>query len=230
MTETSTDEVKQTLAEYERLAISTGETVQIDPPEFSKDGDHWLPFTGTIQPRWARATVHRDGIPTTVYVAWDEALPAEDSWRALWERKPMTLFGAFTIRAALRRAFRDVIGDRHEPDDMPDSPPAAVTAAEPVDWEARLAAASTPAEVVQVHNAAKAARAMTPALEVALRKKARDLIHPAGEALVAAASVRAESAKMPDPQPTARPRPTPPTIRPEDTVHQVKRPARKGKK
>lgn len=231
-TEPTAEAVKQTLAEYERLAISTGATVQIDAPEFSENGVDWSPVWGAgeghVLPSFARVTVHRDGIPTTVYVAWDEALPAEESWRALWQRKPMTLFGAFTIRAALRRAFRDVIGDRHEPDDLPDTPPAAETPAETVDWEARIAAASTPAEVVQVHNAAKAARAMTPALEVALRKKARDMIHPAAEALVAAASVRAESAKMPDPQPFARPRPTPPSIRPEDTVR--RRPAGKGKK
>lgn len=221
-TETTAEAVKQTLAEYERLAISTGATVRIDAPEFSRNGITWSPvwcpetLLTDDHPQFARVTVHRDGIPTTVYVSWDEALPAEDSWRALWERKPMTLFGAFTIRAALRRAFRDVIGDRHEPDDLPDSPPAAETVER--DWETELAEAKTPAEVVALHQAAKAARAVTPALEVALRKKANDLLRAERERL---------AAKTPDRQPASRPRPAPPAVRPEETV---RRPRKKGGK
>src|SRR5690606_15784417 len=68
VTETTTDEVKQTLAEYERLAISTGATVQIDAPEFSENGIDWSPVWGAgeghVLPSFARVTVHRDGIPT----------------------------------------------------------------------------------------------------------------------------------------------------------------------
>lgn len=217
MTETTTDEVKQTLAEYERLALSTGAKVQIDPPEFSENGVDWSPVWITDlgeHPGYARVTVHRDGIPTTVYVAWDEALPAEESWRQLWQRKPMTLFGAFTIRAALRRAFREVIGDRHEPDDMPDSPPAAETPAEPADWETLIADVETPEALAMLHHSMKLARAVTPQLEVALHAKRHDLT-PDAERVIAT------TAGMP------RPKPAPPAVRPEDTV---RRPRKKGGK
>lgn len=213
-TEPTTETVKQTLAEYERLAISTGAKVQIDAPEFwsGLSVNEWSPvWSGDDHPKFARVTVYRDDVPTTVYVAWDEAVPAEESWRALWQRKPMTMFGAFTIRAALRRAFRDVIGDRHEPDDLPDTPP---PPAEPVDWAARIEDASTATEVAELHKTMRAARAVTPALEVALRKKAQDLLRQ--KAAVASAGA------------SPRPRPTPPSIRPEDTVR--RRPAGKGKK
>lgn len=162
---TNIDDVAQTLAEYERLAISTGDTVQIDPPEFSADGLAFAPFWAAEQPPIAaRATVHRAGIPTTVYVAWGESLPAEDSWRALWLAKPMKLFGAYTVRAALRRAFRDAIGDRREPDE------ATATITSPVrDWEAEIDDAPTADAVHALHAEMKRARAVTPQLEAQLR-------------------------------------------------------------
>lgn len=124
----SAETIQQTLAEYERLAIGTGEWNGTDAPEFSDDGEHWstawLPIShadlnGDRYPLLARATVWRKGVkrPTVVVIRWEEALPAIEEWRALWLRKPVTLFGAFALRAALRRAFRDVIGDRREPDE-----------------------------------------------------------------------------------------------------------------
>jgi hypothetical protein len=124
------DAVQQTLAEYERAAIGTGEWKGTDAPEFSEDGETWstawLP-KGQLDPNldvWigfpalARATVHRKGVrPVVVVIRWNEALPAVEPWRTLWEMKPTTLFGAFALRAAYRRAFRDVIGDHHAPDE-----------------------------------------------------------------------------------------------------------------
>ncbi len=166
---TNIDDVAQTLAEYERLAITSGAKVQIDPPEFSTDGDHWLPIVGELTPRWARATVHRDGTPTTVYASWDESLPIETAqtddgrlWRDIWEQKPMQRFGSFVVRAALRRAFREVVGDRVEPDeDAPRIPESASAAPAARDWAAEYAAATTVDELDGIRRAARAARENT---------------------------------------------------------------------
>lgn len=120
----SAEAVQQTLAEYERLAIGTGEWNGTDAPEFSNDGEHWSTAWMRVEhedehPVFARATVYRKGVkrPIVVVIRWEEALPAVDDWRALWLRKPVALFGAFALRAALRRAFRDAIGDQHGPDE-----------------------------------------------------------------------------------------------------------------
>lgn len=164
---TNIDDVAQTLAEYERLAIGTGAAVQIDPPEFSADGTTWAPFwMGEAPPVAARVTVHRNGIPTTVYVSWAESLPAEESWRALWIAKPMKLFGAYTIRAGLRRAFRDAIGDRREPDETTAAP-----AAPARDWAAEIDTAGDVDAVHALHAEMKRARAVTPDLELQLRNR-----------------------------------------------------------
>lgn len=122
------DAVQQTLADYERAAIETGEWNGTDAPEFSDDGVTWSTAWAPgpeeyATPTFARATVYRKYVkrPVVVVVRWDEALPADDEWRALWMRKPVALFGAFALRAALRRAFRDVIGDHHAPDEQHDN-------------------------------------------------------------------------------------------------------------
>jgi hypothetical protein len=128
----SAEAVQQTLAEYERLAIGTGEWNGTDAPEFSHDGETWstawardtdgllVEIDTDEHPVFARATVYRKRVkrPTVVVVRWDESLPADDHWRTLWQRKPVTMFGAFALRAALRRAFRDVIGDQYGPDEQ----------------------------------------------------------------------------------------------------------------
>lgn len=141
---TTIDDVAQTLADYERLAITSGARVQIDPPEFSADGEKWVPFwLGETPPVVARSTVHRDGIPTTVYVVWDESLPIETAmtndgrrWRDLWLERPTARFGSFATRSSLRRAFREVIGDRVEPDE--DAPKIAEKIADQTDWDTQL--------------------------------------------------------------------------------------------
>lgn len=140
------EQVQQTLAEYERLAIGTGATVRIDPPEFSAEGEAWSPLWLAVEsPTAARVTVYRGDVPTTVYVSWEESFPAVDEWRELWMLKPMKLFGAYTVRAALRRAFRDVIGDRREPDEVNrpvvDDRPAAGWDLPARDWLAEVKAA-----------------------------------------------------------------------------------------
>lgn len=173
-TDTTPEVVQQTLAEYERIAISTGEWNGSDAPEFSNDGvdftPAWLPTPDHEHPLVARASVYRKGVdrPTTAYVRWDEALPADEEWRARWLRDPIALFGSFTKRSALRSAFRDVIGDRREPDELPapvhtDSPDR--------DWLADLAEASTVDAVHALHADAKAARVVTVTLEREIRKR-----------------------------------------------------------
>ena len=117
----SAEAVQQTLAEYERLAIGTREWNGTDAPEFSDGGGllgamwttAWAPTEDGDHPAFARATVYRKGVrrPIVVVIRWEEALPAVDEWRELWLRKPVTLFGAFALRAAYRRAFHDVIDD-----------------------------------------------------------------------------------------------------------------------
>lgn len=199
MTET-VEAVQQTLAEYERLAIETSEWNGTEI-EFSNNGESWapvlLPTETSPHPLMARATVHRKGVavPTVVVVLWDEAVPAEDSWNALWQRKPHILFGSYAARAALRRAFRDVIGDRREPDEI--DPPAPVDA--DVDWGHELAQAATAAAVNELHQRAKLARAVTPQLEVALRERLTTINGG------------------PPPKPVVA-KPRPPRVRPEDTV------------
>ncbi|KQR90991.1 MAG: hypothetical protein J0I33_13845 [Microbacterium ginsengisoli] len=136
------DDVRETLAEYERLAMSTGAMVRIDPPEFaSPDASiDWAPWwLGDEPPQLVRVTVWRNGIQTQVYRAWQESLPVDPVWQELWRARPMTFFGASGIRAALRRAYRDVIGDHRQADDVePDAPeavtPEAVAPAPQHDW------------------------------------------------------------------------------------------------
>ena len=173
----SADVVQQTLSEYEQLVIGTGRFGGSEPPEFSEDGEHWSPAwvpSGPGQfPSFCRAAVWREGVqrPTVVVVRWDEALPVDPEWREIWLRKPTTLFGAFAKRSALRSAFRDVIGDRRGPDEEL----VVVQPGPPRDWAAELAEASTPDEVRELHAAAKAARAVTPQLEIAIRRRLYDV-------------------------------------------------------
>lgn len=231
MTDTVTVEaVQQTLAEYERLAIGTGEWNGTEAPEFSNglkvasplsivpDGldwtEAWQPTEEHPTPVYARATVWRKGVkkPAIVYVRWDEAVPAIEEWRELWLRKPVALFGAFTLRAAYRRAFRDVIGDRHEPDEAVGPVLTAPDEAAARDWFAELAAATTVEQVSELHKAAKRARIVTVQLDTEFRRRFRDL----------------GAGHLTPPEPARqRPIPTPPTVRPEDTVRKPRR--QKGK-
>ena len=171
------DEIQQTLAEYERLAISTEQWNGTEPPEFSDDGERWSaawrPSEPGQFPSFCRATVYRRDVdhPTIVVVRWDEALPTDDQWRQLWFRKPTTMLGSFARRAALRSAFRDVLGDRRGPDEEI----VVVQPASSRDWAADLATASTPDEVRAVWAEAKAARVVTPQLEIAIRRRLYDV-------------------------------------------------------
>lgn len=180
---TNIDDVAQTLAEYERLAITSGAKVQIDPPEFS-DGlslTPWTPFwIGAQPPKVARATVYRDDVPTVVYVVWDESLPVETAqtedgrlWRDLWIAQPTKRFGSFALRTALRRAFREVVGDRVEPDE--DAPRVAAPTPDPRNWDDEILLAQSLAELDATWADMRAHRARTGALEVAYRKRRDEL-------------------------------------------------------
>jgi len=226
---TTTEEVQQTLAEYERLAIQTGDEVRIDPPEFSLDGETWAPFFlpagPDVPPAFARATVYRDGIPTTVYVSWAEALPADEEWRERWLRAPMALFGSFTLRAALRRAFRDAIGDRREADE-----PADVPVATDRDWSAELAMANTPEAVEKLWDDAKRARAVTVELEQQFRRRIQVLAAPVVKVVkdvaTALSGIPGSGITAPPKSATAmmpRPVPSMPSLRPEETVRKPRK-------
>tara|TARA_R100000365_G_C2747600_1_gene77704 strand:- start:6175 stop:6912 length:738 start_codon:yes stop_codon:yes gene_type:complete len=158
------EDVARTLAEYERLAQGSGEWDGREPVEFTDDGVSWGPFwapTGDrTHPVAARCTVHRKGVavPTTAYVRWEEALPAEDSWRDLWAAKPTTLFGAFTARQAIRSAFREAIGNRREPDDPPTGAPRGVVMRTPEEWFTRLRGARTVEALDEVWEASVGVR------------------------------------------------------------------------
>lgn len=174
---TNIDDVAQTLAEYERLAIMSGAKVQIDPPEFSAGGSDWAPFwLGDTHPMIARATVHRDGIPTTVYVVWDESVPIDTAqtddgrlWRDLWLAQPTKRFGSFALRTALRRAFREVVGDRVEPDE--DAPRVGPVELDAPRWDDMLTAADTIAELDEIWAQMRTARARTGAREKVYRER-----------------------------------------------------------
>ena len=141
------DDVAQTLAEYTRYALSTGSRLEIDPVEFTADGEVWVPLWLPEEPPVAaRATVRRDGIPTILIRKWREALPGETVqtadgrlWRDIWEANPTERFESYVLRAALGRAFADVIGDRPEP-----GKPRVADTGEPAGWEP---AAPAPADV-----------------------------------------------------------------------------------
>ncbi|MDF2991865.1 MAG: MPMin1 gp15 [Microbacterium sp.] len=177
--EPTEEEVAKTLAEYERIAQETGEWDGREATEFSNDGvtfsPVWLKTPEHPHPLVARSTVHRKGvaIPTTSYVLWDEAVPADAAWSALWLARPTTLFGAFTARTAIRSAFRAAIGTRREPDDHPTGAPEAP--APQRDWMADLEAAQTSADLTQVWAEARAVRARTPEGEVLFDRKLAEL-------------------------------------------------------
>lgn len=190
MSDPTTDEVAQTLAEYERLAIGTGEFAGVDAPEFSHDGVTWTPFwIGDAHPQLARATVYRGAArhPITVVTAWGESVPTRDvslpsdamQWADLWESKPMKLFGAYTLRAAYRRGFRDAIGTRREPDEHEPTVPRPRTPEAPnVDYAAAITATGSLEDIEALHKRMRTARAVTPQLEVALRARRNELSAP----------------------------------------------------
>jgi hypothetical protein len=176
------EEFAQTLASYENAAIRTGQWNGTDAVEFSNDGAAWAPVwtkTDAFEfPAFARARVHRVGVEHAdwQYVSWAESIPAVDDWRALWERKPMKLFGAYAQRSAIRHAFRDVIGDRRDPDEV--DPAAPLTAPVPAperDWDADLENASTVEQLTEVWAAARTARARTAPREVVFERRLAQL-------------------------------------------------------
>ncbi|MER7522600.1 hypothetical protein ABTZ44_07500 [Microbacterium oxydans] len=173
MTEITEEAVQQTLQGYLTIATKTGELRGVNV-EFTADGVTWHPLIFDLAdgayPIAARARVHRAGWaePTHAPELWDEVVPADEGWRALWLARPHVLFGAHTLRAALRRTFADVLGDRREPDDLdalpaptPSSPHPASDDAEAIDWIARVDAAKTVAELNEVRAEARMARAVT---------------------------------------------------------------------
>jgi hypothetical protein len=176
----------------------------------------WTPFwlDRETPPALARATVYRKGIshPITVIVSWEESLPADEAWRELWLAKPMKLFGAYVLRAALRRAFRDVIGARREPDEIdpaaPTTPPApeGKSADDAAGYEAAIAAVQTVEDLDVLHKRMKRARAVTVQLEGKLRARRRELSEqPAGDAWTPEKPEKAEKPEQAKPAEVEKP-------------------------
>lgn len=230
--------VEHTLAEYERIAIGTGQWNGAEAPEFSNDGvtwsAAWLPSEDYPHPLLARATAYRHGVdrPTVAVVRWDECVPADDAWRDLWLRKPTALFGAFARRAAIRSAFRDVLGDRREPDEV--DPPKPAEPADQRDWFAAVEEAQTVDEVMQVHQAARRARVVTVELERAIRMRHRTIIGREAAKIEAAEPVAEQQTDVAPATGTAGatpqnfPKPSPPKVRLEETVRRPQ-PRKRGK-
>lgn len=184
------DDVAQTLAEYERLAIKTGAKVQIEPAEFTADGETWTPlWLSSDHPLAARVRVHRDDIVTERFVPWAEAVPTESAmtsdgrrWCDLWAARPSLRIGSYITRMALGTAFRDAIGDRRAPDDedVPDIARRAKTQ-EPVevDWDAAIETAPNVVDLDRVWADMRTARARSGAREVAYKARRAALV--AGE-------------------------------------------------
>lgn len=209
------DDVAQTLAEYERLAITSGAKVRIDPPEFSAGAADpvdavWAPYWLDKQnpPALARAAVWRDDVPTTVYVSWDESLPIETAqtddgrlWRDLWEKNPMQRFGSYALRTALRRAFREVIGDRVEPDeDAPKVPGKDTEPAAPRDWLYEMTMSRDVYDLDALWREMRAHHARTPKLEVEYKALRETLTAAEWEPAETIAKDTAPEIKRPAPQ------------------------------
>ena len=177
------EEVAQTLARYEALAIETGEWEGTEPAQFSADGETWRDFwLDADPPALARGVVKRRGVePVVVTMAWREAVPeqrevapGEIDWHAKWGQNPMAVFGAAVLRRAYQRAFRDVIGDHREQRQVSNNHPTSGEAWEaPRDFIAEVLLALTPSAVDDLWAAAKGHR--TPILERACRERKRAL-------------------------------------------------------
>ena len=182
------EEFQQTLASYEDAAIATGEWDGADAVEFSADGQTWSPvWIATLDqyardipfPKFARARVHRRGVlhADWRYLSWEESVPAAEDWRTLWERKPMKLFGAYALRDAIRHAFRDVIGDRRDADELDPAGPITSPAAEAParDWDKEIAEAASSEALTAIWAEARTERARTGAREVAYEARLAEL-------------------------------------------------------
>ena len=112
---TPQEDVLDTLREYERLARVTCPSYTI-ASRFTADGETWVNiWLHTEPPAGVKTVVVRDGVATEEARSWHEALPAEGEQRAEWLANPATRLRAFVERAALRRAFADVIVGREQP-------------------------------------------------------------------------------------------------------------------
>lgn len=175
------DDIAKTLGEFEAIAQKTGEWDGADAVEFSIDGSSWSTVWAAVGdwrfPPFARATVRRKGVtaPTVIVVAWDESVPADDEWRALWERKPMKLFGSFALRSAIRHAFRDVVGDLRGPDEGNDGPTIGKPA-DDTDWDGQLQSAADVEALDAVWERMREYRARTGAREKAHKARRAELL------------------------------------------------------
>lgn len=208
-TEITEEAVQQTLQGYLTIATKTGELRGVNV-EFTADGVTWHPAIFNLAegeyPLAARARVYREGwVEATAPIEmWDDVVPADEAWRALWFARQHVLFGAHVLRTALRRTFADVLGDRREPDDLAALPaPSAASPAsndtEAIDWLARVNAAKTIDELNAVRTEARLARSVTLPLKQRMDAR-RDEISGDAWATPAAAAQTPAAPKRREPQ------------------------------
>ncbi|KTS09061.1 hypothetical protein [Microbacterium testaceum] len=224
------EDFANTVAEYEALAIKSGEWDGIDASEFSDDGVVWSQvWPAGSAPAFARATVYRKGVraPQVAVIAWAESLPAAEEWRVLWERKPMTLFGSAAKRAAIRHAFRDLVGDRRDEDEFDPAAPAAPAAATVTrDWASELETAASADAIDATWREARAAHARTAQLEVIYLRRRDELRSQAWEPTQVTNTHAIETPREPD-ESSAPERPAPQDYLPPADGNRAARRARK---
>lgn len=202
--ETDYDERFITLEEAERLAHSTGE---YDGREilFSNDGqvwtEFWLPTEEHPNPVLARVAVYRKSIsrPTVVVVSWAEYYPEDTERAASWDKLKTVLLAKVGVVSALRSAFRDVIGNRHEPAEMDQQVRAKTTV--PAEWLADAEAAMTADGLKALRAAAVAQKFMGDEVDRVLKirlaaiqsEQVQEFVIPSVKDVVAQVEARATS-------------------------------------
>ncbi|WP_282824111.1 hypothetical protein [Gulosibacter sediminis] len=174
-------EVK-TIGEVERIVHASGLWDGATPVEFSNDGEawaeHWQPSEEFRVPTFARVETYRKEVrfPARVTARWDEQVPADEAWLALWFAHPMQHFGRTVRMLAFRQMFRDLLGDIR----LEDEPAAQEAPAAKRDWAAEFAAATSMDELMPIVREARKLRIFTPdaegtALDRAWHKRKREL-------------------------------------------------------
>lgn len=169
----------RTLNEIEAIVQGSGLWEGTGGPMFSNDRevwrDAWVPSEGRRWPDFAKAWVARKGVenPVTAIVAWDEVVPTDSRAAALWRERPRTMLGAAALRQVYRRGFADVVRIVHDEERQASGEQAVEPA--PRDWAAEIAEAEGMEELERLWGEARQARARTGQLEVAYRRRVREL-------------------------------------------------------
>lgn len=174
-TEPTAEDVTRRLAGLEALVQKAGLWGGIGAVEFMGDEGEWSSvWRGQATPVAGRVEVWRKGAdhPSVSTILWDDVIPADEAWRALWLRRPMPLFGAAVKRDGIRHTYRDIVGDWRDPSEDPVTDPEPVA----VDWGLAIEGAATVAVLDELWAEMREERARTGALEKAYRERRAELV------------------------------------------------------